>query len=131
MELLRLIGAVALFFGYYSVGSAGGLPAHSDHTHSPIASECGNEPSPTADRVPKDSRQGEHSAALNLVAICSVTHTAVKSGAWTDPTTWLDGKVPVAEARVHIPNGARVTIDSDFAPAIDWVRIYGTLTWSG
>src|SRR5215475_8943793 len=100
MRLLGLIAAIVLLSGSYSAGSAGGLQAHSDLTrHSPIASECardGHEP-PTTDRVPDDSRQNEHSTALNLVPICSVTHTAVKSGAWIDPTTWLDGKVPLAE----------------------------------
>src|SRR5829696_7130660 len=46
----------------------------------------------------------EHAAFLQLVPSCLATHFAVKSGAWTDPETWRDGKVPGTEARVVVPS---------------------------
>src|SRR5262245_52131026 len=61
----------------------------------------------------------EHLAALALVSRCAATHTARRSGMWSDPGTWKDGLLPAADARVEIPAGLSVTINEKLAPSID------------
>ncbi|MEO1188984.1 MAG: G8 domain-containing protein, partial [Pseudomonadota bacterium] len=66
----------------------------------------------------------------NLASAKDATHVATKSGAWSDPSTWEDGKVPDANARVHIPEQYTVTYDEADAVPLDTVRVDGTLKWS-
>lgn len=51
---------------------------------------------------------------------------AVQDGAWSDPATW-GGTVPGHRARVSIPSGLTVTVDTEIATAYDWIRNDGTL----
>ena len=76
-----------------------------------------------------DSGSADQSVHLHVAHILapdsSVTSKAVKSGTWSDPTTW-GGKVPGEWARVSIPKGLTVTLDGDFGP-YQWVRADGKL----
>ena len=49
------------------------------------------------------SQLDEHVAAMGLVTAASATHVAVACGDWSDPATWVDGRVPTADADVLIP----------------------------
>ncbi|MCP1975265.1 G8 domain-containing protein [Bradyrhizobium elkanii] len=83
-----------------------------------------------ADHLPNPARHREHSAALELVALCSETHVAVKSGDWSASSTWAEGRSPAANARVRIPSGVTVKVDQEVPAKIDWIRIDGALVWS-
>ncbi|MEO1516826.1 MAG: G8 domain-containing protein [Bacteroidota bacterium] len=64
--------------------------------------------------------------ALRLVPTSEATHTAVTSGDWTDAATW-GGSLPTDEARVVIPEGINVRINSLLNTRIKTIRIDGTL----
>lgn len=76
------------------------------------------------------SKMGEHLQLFQLVRYAEATHTAVTSGAWADPSTWSDGQVPTAGARVLIPFGASVTLDSQSQADLFSIRVDGTLSFS-
>ncbi len=69
-------------------------------------------------------------ALQNLVAPERVTHRAVASGRWSDPTVWAGGVVPSNGARVHIPAGVAVVVASELEPAFKTVRVDGLLRFS-
>src|SRR5690242_5353899 len=50
-------------------------------------------------------------AVMALVPDSAVTNTAIKSGAWSDPNTWANGKTPGAGANVLISQGVDVTLN--------------------
>ncbi|MEO1469006.1 MAG: G8 domain-containing protein, partial [Pseudomonadota bacterium] len=68
--------------------------------------------------------------SMQLVRLEDVTHTAVQSGAWSDPATWAGGTVPPEGARVQIPEGLSVTVDAVLAPMMETVRVDGTLSFA-
>src|SRR5262245_34085383 len=55
---------------------------------------------------------------------------SAKSGPWSSPATWADGKLPVAGALVHIRPGHTVVYDVDSANVIRAVNVGGTLTFA-
>ncbi len=65
-----------------------------------------------------------------LLAAGDATHTAIRSGDWTDPGTWNGGRVPDAEALVHIPEDMSVTYDARSDVPLQIVRVDGTLSWA-
>lgn len=71
--------------------------------------------------------QQEHMAVMNLVTDEQVTHTALTSGRWADPTTWADGRIPIAGAHVLIASGVTVTLDHVDTIPIHTLRVDGTL----
>ncbi|MEM6621654.1 MAG: G8 domain-containing protein [Pseudomonadota bacterium] len=71
-----------------------------------------------------------HMPSMALVSLDQVTHTAAQSGDWSDPATWGTGGVPGAGARVHIPAGIEITVDTTLAPEFKTVRIDGTLSFA-
>src|SRR5207237_5422098 len=71
--------------------------------------------------------QAEHLHMLALVRDTDVTHTAVRDGAWSDATTWRDGKLPGEGANVLIPKGKTVTVDHVSRVALRTVRVDGAL----
>src|SRR5437870_3585908 len=70
------------------------------------------EPRRLLSNMPHDpAMMEEHLAMLALVPDEAVTHAAVHSGAWSDPSTWRGGLVPEAAANVLVPSGFTVTVD--------------------
>jgi hypothetical protein len=59
-----------------------------------------------------------------------VTNYAIRSGAWSDPTTWHNGVVPADGARVLIPVGVEVQVDGAIAANLMTVRVDGTLSFN-
>ncbi|MEM6566476.1 MAG: G8 domain-containing protein, partial [Pseudomonadota bacterium] len=68
--------------------------------------------------------------AMALVELSDVTHTAVQSGAWSDPNTWADGLIPDDAARAHIPEGLTVIIDGIFSEELKTLRLDGVLSFA-
>ncbi len=54
----------------------------------------------------------------------------VRSGLWSNPDTWSDGKIPAAEDIVRIISGSTVIYDINSASQIDTVGIAGKLHFS-
>ena len=69
-------------------------------------------------------------AILALVSDDQATHVSVTSGNWSDPSTWTNGVVPTAGAKVVIGNGQTVTIDGVVSESFKTIRIDGTLRFA-
>jgi Ca2+-binding RTX toxin-like protein len=82
---------------------------------------------PHADSV---SKREEHLALFELIRYDQVTHYAMTSGDWSDPSIWHDGMVPIDGARVLIPIGVQVNVDNVLATEIATLRIDGTLSFA-
>jgi hypothetical protein len=73
----------------------------------------------------------EHAAALELVRDCAVTDAATQSGAWSNPQTWRDGRIPANDARVLIPENIVVEVDGiGDTTELDWVRVDGRMRFA-
>jgi hypothetical protein len=72
--------------------------------------------------------RSEHEAMLDLVRTAEATQTAARSGLWSSPATWKEGRVPAAGAIVVIPSEIVVTLKGE-AGAMRAVRVEGTLRW--
>ncbi|MEM6679094.1 MAG: G8 domain-containing protein [Pseudomonadota bacterium] len=68
--------------------------------------------------------------SMQLVPLSAVTHRAVASGPWSDPTTWEGGRVPDAWAKVHVPAGLDVQVDGMISPPVKTLRVDGTLSFA-
>lgn len=53
----------------------------------------------------------DHGALEKLINTIKPTHVAIKSGAWSDPSTWQGGRIPGKGANVLIKKGTTVTYD--------------------
>ena len=73
---------------------------------------------------------GGHMALENLISSATPTHTAVRSGAWSDPNTWRNGKVPGRGATVMIAEGTNVTYDVESDARLENLLIEGTLNFA-
>lgn len=74
-------------------------------------------------QMPMASHNSDDAAVLALCPHVEATHMAVADGDWSDPTTWLDGRIPANGARVLIPHGRTIRNDfNDSAIRLDWVR---------
>lgn len=72
-----------------------------------------------------------HAAVMNLVSDANVTHTATKTGKWSDPAVWADGSIPGTDANVVVARNVKVTIAGDLSgEAISTIRVDGTLKFS-
>jgi hypothetical protein len=71
----------------------------------------------------------EHLAVFNLVKVEDATAKAVISGEWDQPATWEGGVLPGDRAKVLIPAGITVTLDSVQPEMLYTLRIDGTLTF--
>jgi DNA polymerase III psi subunit len=73
----------------------------------------------------------EATTIFNLVPYTAVTHAAIRSGNWTDPTIWQNGVVPATGAKVLIASGTTVRFDANYQnTVIKTLRIDGTLTFA-
>ena len=77
-----------------------------------------------------DTHSAHMAQAMALFDPADATHVAVNDGAWTDPGTWSNGKVPGAGAMVYIPEGRAVTYDANSSAELDTVRVDGELAWA-
>jgi hypothetical protein len=104
---------LSLYAGCLLFGGTGLLPAATPavpHPHDPVL-------------------RSEHEAMLELIRVADATHTAAKSGPWSMPATWKEGRVPAAGAVVAIPEAVVVTVSNISGDAIRGVRVEGTLRW--
>jgi len=76
------------------------------------------------------SEKLEETAVLELVDAEEATHVAVKSGSWFDPSTWQNGEVPGANARIVIPEGIAVDYDSVSTAPLFSLRVDGEISFS-
>jgi hypothetical protein len=108
-----------------------------------IWAEYGFEPTPPTNYVPVVDRMmgengmpmlpfmvDEENRLMALVPSQAATNVAKSSGAWSNPATWSNGRVPTAGAKVFIPEGISVVFDSYMTQAIGTLRIDGTLAFA-
>ncbi|HBE67333.1 MAG TPA: hypothetical protein DDW52_04215, partial [Planctomycetaceae bacterium] len=69
-------------------------------------------------------------AAMALVSAEQATHRAVSTGNWSDPNVWENQLLPTAGARILIPMGVTVTVDSVIATEFKTLGIHGTLKFA-
>jgi G8 domain len=72
----------------------------------------------------------DHQAALNLVNLSSVNRSVVKSGSWSDPTTWSGGTLPKAGENLHVPQGKTLLVDVVSDTSLDTVRVDGVIKFA-
>jgi len=72
----------------------------------------------------------EHAALFALVPRAEATHVAVKDGSWFDPSTWSDGQIPSAGAKVLIPEAISVNYDGVSDASLFTVRVDGKLLFA-
>ncbi|NBV22801.1 MAG: hypothetical protein EBS05_12910 [Proteobacteria bacterium] len=70
--------------------------------------------------------------SLNAAQSLPVTFEArsAKSGAWSAPTTWANGRLPKAGDRVQVRAGHTVVYDAASTDVIRMIHVAGTLTFS-
>jgi hypothetical protein len=74
--------------------------------------------------------RAEHMALLDLIRPEDATHTAVHDGAWSEPRTWKDGRLPGRGAVVLVPEGMAVTMDLPSEVPLRAVRVDGRLAFA-
>lgn len=72
----------------------------------------------------------DHAALFDLVPRSEATHIAVSDGAWSDPATWYEGRIPDAGAKVLIPEAISVTYDSTSEASLFTVRVDGKVDFA-
>ncbi|MEL7143961.1 MAG: G8 domain-containing protein [Cyanobacteria bacterium J06573_11] len=65
-----------------------------------------------------------------LIDTTQHTHVAVRNGAWSNPKTWKNGRVPGDNAKVMINKGVNVTYDQVSDARIQIVSVEGTLKFA-
>ena len=69
-------------------------------------------------------------AEINFITPTSqASAVAARSGDWSDASTWNAGP-PARSARVWIPEGITVTVDSELEEPYEWVRVDGRLRFA-
>ncbi|MEL6107252.1 MAG: G8 domain-containing protein [Planctomycetota bacterium] len=76
-----------------------------------------------------DHSQG-HPAAMALVSLDQATHTVTTSGNWSDPLIWEGQALPTEGARIVIPHGVTLTVDSQLTPEFKTIRVDGVLDFA-
>ena len=84
-----------------------------------------NVPHPTT-----PSERAAHFAMLDLVPYGAVSHVATHDGNWSDPASWLDGRVPGNGANVLVPSGVMLTVDGTFTDSMHTLRVDGHLRFA-
>ncbi|MEO0769553.1 MAG: G8 domain-containing protein [Cyanobacteria bacterium J06649_4] len=72
----------------------------------------------------------DHAALQKLIDSTQATHTAIRSGAWSDPKTWSGGNVPGNNAKVLITQGKTVVYDQESDTRIQTIVIQGNLKFA-
>ena len=76
------------------------------------------------------TRHAEHNDLQKLIAGVRPTHTAIRSGAWSNPRTWSNGRVPGNNAKVLIKEGTTVTYDQESDVRLHTIANKGTLRFA-
>ena len=76
------------------------------------------------------AKHKEHMAVLDLVKHGDATHVAVKSGNWSDASTWKNGRVPGDGAKVLIGDGLDVTYNAKSNARLKTIRVDGQLDFA-
>ena len=69
-------------------------------------------------------------ASMSLVSTDQATHTVVASGNWSNPEVWENGVLPDVGARIMIPAGVTLTVDSVLSDEFKTIGIHGTLRFA-
>lgn len=79
---------------------------------------------------PDDSgKMTEHMAAMDLVPRSEATHIAIADGDWFDSSTWYNGEIPDAGAKVLIPEGIDVNYAGVEDASLFTIRVDGRLSF--
>ncbi|MEM8927590.1 MAG: G8 domain-containing protein [Bacteroidota bacterium] len=70
------------------------------------------------------------SSPLDLLPPNEATHVVQNSGSWGAATTWRNGAIPTQGAKIHIPSGLVLSIDSEISTRIKIIRNDGKLQFS-
>jgi len=126
----RLMGSTGLDW-FFDPGSGVYLHDHGTHVPDNLRGVQDDEVvNVTLPHAGDPVRQAEHFMAMALVSYDAVTHTAVKSGSWSDTETWENGQIPEADGNVLIGKGVTVAVDGVFAEALRTVRVDGILQFA-
>ena len=71
-----------------------------------------------------------HGALEKLIDTAKPTHEAIKSGAWSDPRTWANGRIPDKGASVLIGHGMTVTYDQVSDERLKTIAVRGNLKFA-
>lgn len=71
-----------------------------------------------------------HESVMALVSSDLATNTVTQSGDWSRPETWSNNQVPSANARIVIPQGVTLTVDSVMPQEFKTIRVEGTLNFA-
>ena len=74
--------------------------------------------------------QMAHPAAMALVSADQATNTVVASGDWSDPAVWENNSLPQSGARIVVPQGLTLTVDSIMTTEFKTIGIEGTLRFA-
>ncbi|MEO0405779.1 MAG: G8 domain-containing protein [Cyanobacteria bacterium P01_A01_bin.135] len=76
------------------------------------------------------AKHKEHMAVMDLVKHGDATHVAVKSGNWSDASTWSNGRVPGDGAKVLIGDGFKVAYNVESEARLKTIRVDGQLDFA-
>lgn len=79
----------------------------------------------------RDPMMHEVMAAFHYADAMAADVCAVKSGLWSNGSTWSTGVVPGANQDVWIPPSVDVSYDSQAAGRIGWLLVDGGFKWTG
>ena len=91
------------------------------------------EPSPSVammDAGMSHMHHAAHPAAMALISAAQATNTVVASGDWSNPAVWENGALPEAGARIVVPQGLTLTVDSTMTTEFKTIGIHGTLRFA-
>ena len=71
-----------------------------------------------------------HVAAMSLVSNELSTNTVTSSGNWSNPAVWSNNAVPSANARIVVPQGVTLTVDTVMTQEFKTLRVDGTLNFA-
>ena len=80
--------------------------------------------------VAREVKISEHCRAHDLFLESNATWVAQTSGAWMDPTTWVQKELPPDGARVLIPESILITVADSIGDRLSWIRVDGELSFA-
>jgi G8 domain len=83
----------------------------------------------TAERL-MQQHMAEHKAVLDLVPVSAAKSVVANSGAWSNASTWVGGKLPVAGSSVYVPADKELLVDINSDTAYKTLRSDGVLSFA-